>query len=115
MAHYAFLDDNNTVTEVIVGIDENEIIEGSTPEEWYAEYKAQRCIRTSYNSRIRGVFASIGFSYNEEEDIFVTPQPYPSWVRQGSYWVAPTPEPEDGTVYQWNEQTLQWEQSPTIS
>ena len=115
MAHYAFLDENSIVTEVITGIDETELIEGKSPEEWYADYRGQRCIRTSYNSKIRGVFASIGFSYNEEEDIFVAPKPYPSWVRKGSYWNSPIPEPKDGTVYQWNEQNLQWEQNPIIS
>jgi len=53
MAHYAFLDDNNIVTEVIVGIDETELIEGKDPETWYAEFRGQRCVRTSYNGNIR--------------------------------------------------------------
>ena len=58
MAHYAFLDESNIVTEVIVGIDETELIEGKSPEDWYAEFRGQRCIRTSYNSNIRFGFLS---------------------------------------------------------
>ena len=75
MAHYAFLDENNIVTEVITGKDETELIDGLTPEEWYGNYRGQRCVRTSYNNKIRGIYAGIGFSYNEQEDIFVEPQP----------------------------------------
>jgi hypothetical protein len=73
MAHYAFLDDNNIVTEVIVGIDETELIEGLTPEEWYGNFRGQRCVRTSYNNNIRGVYAGIGYSYDEANDVFVAP------------------------------------------
>ena len=74
MAHYAFLDENNIVTEVIVGIDENELIEGIDPETWYAEFRGQRCVRTSYNGNIRGRFAGIGYTYDEERDVFITPK-----------------------------------------
>ena len=73
MAHYAFLDENNTVTEVIVGIDETELIEGLSPEEWYGNFRGQRCVRTSYNGNIRGVYAGIGYSYDEVNDVFVVP------------------------------------------
>jgi len=73
MAHYAFLDENNVVTEVIVGIDETELIEGKDPETWYGEFREQRCVRTSYNGNIRGCYAGIGFTYDEELDIFVPP------------------------------------------
>ncbi len=62
MAHYAFLDENNTVTEVIVGVHESELIEGKTPEVWYGEFRAQRCVRTSYNGNIRKNYAGIGFT-----------------------------------------------------
>ena len=62
MAHYAFLDKNNVVTEVIVGIDENELIEGKTPEQWYGEFRGQPCVRTSYNGNIRKNYAGIGFN-----------------------------------------------------
>lgn len=108
MAHYAFLDDNNIVTEVIVGIDETETIEGLNPEQWYSEFKGQRCLRTSYNGNIRGIYAGIGFSYNEEEDIFVSPKPYPSWTRNGSVWESPTPMPETPGMWTWDEETLTW-------
>jgi len=75
MAHYAFLDENNKVTEVIVGIDENELIEGLTPENWYGNFKGQKCVRTSYNSRIRYNYAGIGFTYDEDLDAFIPPRP----------------------------------------
>jgi hypothetical protein len=107
MAHYAFLD-NNIVTEVIVGIDETELIEGLDPETWYGNFKGQICKRTSYNSKIRGVYASIGYSYNEEEDIFITIQPYPSWIRNGSFWEAPITQPSDDKTYRWDEDTISW-------
>ena len=74
MAHYAFLDDNNIVTEVIVGIDETETIEGKSPEEWYGEFRNQKCVRTSYNAKIRKNYAGIGFTYNETLDGFVPPK-----------------------------------------
>ena len=75
MAHYAFLDENNIVTEVIPGRNENEVVDGiSDWEAHYGEFRGQRCVRTSYNSNIRGTYAGIGYYYNEEEDIFVAPQ-----------------------------------------
>ena len=74
MAHYAFLDENNIVTGVIPGIDENELIDGLTPEEWYGNFRGQRCIRTSYNHKIRKHYAGIGDSYNERLDAFIAPQ-----------------------------------------
>jgi hypothetical protein len=73
MAHYAFLDENNVVTEVITGIDETELIEGLSTEEWYGNFRGQRCVRTSYNGNIRGVYAGIGYSYDEANDLFVAP------------------------------------------
>ncbi len=75
MAHYAFLDDNNIVTEVIVGIDETEIIEGLSPEKWYAQFRGQTCIRTSYNSKIRFNYAGIGYTYDPLDDAFIAPMP----------------------------------------
>jgi len=74
MAHYAFLDGNNIVTEVIVGIDETELIEGLEPEIWYGNARNQVCKRTSYNSKIRGNYAGIGYSYFSEKDIFMPPK-----------------------------------------
>ena len=75
MAHYAFLNDSNIVTEVIVGIDETELIEGKTPEDWYGEFRGQRCIRTSYNNRIRYNFAGLGYTYDPIDDAFIAPMP----------------------------------------
>jgi len=74
MAHYAFLDENNIVTEVIVGIDETETIEGLTPEQWYSNFRQQPCLRTSFNSRIRGNYAGIGSLYMPEHNLFMPPK-----------------------------------------
>ena len=74
MAHYAFLDENNIVTEVIVGIDETQKIEGLDPETWYGNFRGQTCKRTSYNNKIRGNYAGIGFTYLPIEDIFIQPK-----------------------------------------
>ena len=110
MAHYAFITDG-IVTEVITGINETETIEGLDTETWYGNFRGQVCKRTSYNNRIRGVYAGIGYSYNAEEDIFVTPQPYPSWTRSSSYWNPPTPMPTTaGKRYQWVEADLNWQE-----
>jgi hypothetical protein len=73
MAHYAFLDENNVVTEVITGIDETELIEGLDPEIWYGNFRGQTCKRTSYNNNYRGVYAGIGYTYDAELDEFVAP------------------------------------------
>ena len=75
MAHYAFLDDNNIVTEVITGIDESELIDNLTPEEWYENFRGQKCVRTSYNGKIRKNYAGIGFMYDESRDAFIPPKP----------------------------------------
>ena len=75
MAHYAFLDDNNIVREVIVGKDENELLDGLTPEEWYGNYRGQRCVRTSYNGKIRYNYAGIGYTYDPIDDAFIAPAP----------------------------------------
>ena len=75
MAHYAFLDKNNIVTEVITGIDETELIEDKSPENWYAEFKGQPCVRTSYNGKIRYNYAGIGYTYDPIDDAFIAPMP----------------------------------------
>ena len=75
MAHYAFLNENNIVTEVIVGIDETELIEGKSTEDWYGEFRGQKCIRTSYNAKIRYNYASVGFLYDPIDDAFIAPMP----------------------------------------
>ena len=74
MAHYAFLN-NNIVTEVIVGIDETEMIDGLSPEEWYGQFRSQTCVRTSYNGKIRFNYAGIGYSYDPIDDAFIAPMP----------------------------------------
>jgi hypothetical protein len=74
MAHYAFLE-NNIVTEVIVGIDETELIEGLDPETWYGNFRGQICKRTSYNGKIRFNYAGIGFTYDPVRDAFIAPKP----------------------------------------
>jgi hypothetical protein len=75
MAHYAFLDENNIVTEVIVGRNEDEIVDGiSDWETYYGEFRGQRCVRTSYNNNIRVRYAVIGGTYNESLDAFILPK-----------------------------------------
>lgn len=91
MAHYAFLDENNVVTEVIVGIDETELIEGLDPETWYGNFRGQRCVRTSYNGNIRKNYAGIGFTYDEARDAFISPKP-----------------PAEAGNYVLDEETCQW-------
>jgi len=107
MAHYAFLDENNLVTEVITGIDETELIEGLDPETWYGNFRGQTCKRTSYNGNIRKQYAGIGFTYDPVADVFIAPQPYPSWSLDDNFdWQPPTPRPEG--LWYWDESTLSW-------
>jgi hypothetical protein len=75
MAHYAFLDENNIVTEVIVGIDETELIDGLSPENWYSLFRDQTCVRTSYNGSIRYNFAAARYTYDPVDDAFIPPMP----------------------------------------
>jgi hypothetical protein len=110
MAHYAFLDENNIVTEVITGIDETELIEGLDTETWYGNFRGQVCKRTSYNGNIRKNYAGIGMSYDSTIDAFIAPKPYSSWtLDEDAQWQAPTPYPEDDGIYTWNESTLSWD------
>lgn len=75
MAHYAFLDENSIVTEVIVGVDETELIDGLDPETWYSNFRDQVCKRTSYNGKIRFNYAGIGYMYDPIDDAFIAPMP----------------------------------------
>ena len=111
MAHYAFLDENNIVTEVIVGIDETELIEGKNSEEWYAEFRGQVCKRTSYNGNFRKNYAGVGYSYSPELDAFISPKPFESWVlnQETCRWEAPVARPVDWFTHIWNEKNLAWE------
>lgn len=110
MAHYAFLDENNIVTEVITGKDETELLDGLTPEEWYGNFRGQVCVRTSYNASVNGFrkqYAGIGFTYDPIADVFVAPQPFPSWTLDSNHdWQPPSPKPEGD--YTWDEDTLSW-------
>jgi hypothetical protein len=74
MAHYAFLNNNNIVTEVIVGIDETETIEGLDTETWYGNFRGQVCKRTSYNNNYRKNYAGIGYTYDPTRDAFIPPK-----------------------------------------
>jgi hypothetical protein len=123
MAHYAFLNENNIVTEVIVGIDETELIEGLEPEIWYGNFRNQTCKRTSYNTisgkrvderePFRGTYAGIGYTYDVATDAFYPPQPFPSWVFDAeSYsWVSPVPRPDAGYDWVWDEESTSWKES----
>lgn len=117
MAHYAFLDSNNVVTEIIPGKNEGE--DGIDWEQWYGDFRGQVCKRTSYNTvgnvhltggiPFRGNCAGIGYTYRADIDAFVPPQPYPSWTLDANVqWQAPTPMPTDGAMYSWNEATTSW-------
>jgi hypothetical protein len=118
MAHYAFLDGSNIVTEVIVGKNEGE--EGIDWEQWYGEFRGQVCKRTSYNT-VGGVhssggtpfrknYAGIGYSYDAERDAFIPPKPFASWLlnEESCLWEAPAPHPADGGFYNWNEEDQEW-------
>ena len=107
MAHYALLDSNNVVTEVITGKDETELIDGVEPEIWYGNFRGQVCKRTSYNNKIRKQYAGIGYTYDANSDEFVAPKPFASWsLDSNNDWQPPTPKPE-GNFY-WDEESLSW-------
>jgi hypothetical protein len=95
MAHYAFLDNKNIVTEVIVGIDETELIEGLNPEIWYGNFRGQTCKRTSYNGKIRKNFAGIGYKYDSKKDAFIAPKPSNSigFDEENCQWIVPDETP----------------------
>jgi len=113
MAHYAFLDDNNIVTEVIVGIDETELIEGLDTETWYGNFRNQVCKRTSYNNRIRKQYAGIGYKYDVNADVFIAPQPYPSWLLNDNFdWQAPVEKPEGN--WSWDEELGNWVEAAAL-
>ena len=127
MAHYAFLDENNIVTEVIVGKNEGE--DGKSGEDWEAHYGAfrgQTCKRTSYNTcggvhanggtPFRKNYAGLGYNYNADIDAFVPPKPFASWLlnEETAQWEAPVAMPEDAGTgeppkrYSWDEATTSW-------
>ena len=110
MAHYAFLNADNVVTEVITGIDETELIEGLLPETWYGNFRGQVCKRTSYHNNIRYNYAGIGYTYDTARDAFIAPKPYASWVLDEATcrWTAPVPMPSEGGPWAWDEGTESW-------
>ena len=112
MAHYAFLDNNNILTEVIVGIDETQTIEGLDPEIYYGNFRGQTCKRTSYNNRIRKQYAGIGYKYDADADVFITPKPYPSWNLDNNFdWQPPYPRPDNQPFkWSWDEENLVWQE-----
>jgi hypothetical protein len=113
MAHYAFLNNENIVTEVIAGVDETELIEGLDPETWYSNFRGQVCKRTSYNSNIRKNYAGIGYTYDADRDAFIEPKPFASWLlnEETCVWNPPVAYPTDGLIYFWNEEDTDWKLS----
>lgn len=108
MAHYAFLDENNVVVEVITGVDENQILDGKTPEQWYSDYRGLKCVRTSYNNNIRRRYAGKGFTYDAVNDVFLEPQPFASWSLNANFdWTPPKPKPSEGFTH-WDENKKDW-------
>ena len=119
MAHYAFLNADSVVTEVITGINETELIEGLLPETWYGNFRGQVCKRTSYNTYggvhnsggtpYRKNYAGIGYAYDTVRDAFIAPQPYASWVLDEATcrWGAPVAMPSEG-MWVWDEATVSW-------
>lgn len=108
MAHYAWLNENNIVVNVTVGVDETELINGLDTETFYSQATGYNIKRTSYNNKIRKQYAGIGFKYDPIADVFITPQPFDSWTLDNNFdWQPPTPRPE-GIKWSWDESTLSW-------
>lgn len=110
MAHYAFLDENNIVTEVIPGKDETETIDGLDPETWYGNYRNQVCKRTSYNNNYRKNYAGIGYSYDPIRDAFIPPKPFDSWILNEAtcQWESPVGGQDFISGKIWDEESLSW-------
>jgi len=124
MAHYAFIDENNIVTEVITGRNETESVGGIYGETaWEAHYAEFRpgmyCKRTSYNAATNGFrknYAGIGYTYDEAKDAFIAPQPYASWILNETTcsWEPPVAAPVDINSYYWDEETTSWVELPPL-
>jgi hypothetical protein len=111
MSSWAEINSDNKVIRVLVG--DNNDPAGDEGYQWLIDNLGGTWIKTSYNSNIRGTYAGIGYIYNPDEDIFVTPQPYPSWTRSGSFWNPPTPRPTEG-FWTWDESSLSWVEIPAL-
>lgn len=109
MAHYAFLNKDNIVTEVITG--KNETDTSHDWEQYYGAIRNQVCKRTSYNKKIRKNYAGIGYTYDEQRDAFIPPKPYPSWTLNENtcLWDCPVAMPTEGGPYTWNEANQTWD------
>jgi hypothetical protein len=112
MDYYAFLDENNVVTEVISGKNHNE--NWVDWEQWYGEFRGQVCKR-SRTDGFRKNYAGIGYTYDAQRDAFIPPQPFPSWVliEETCQWDAPVAMPTDNQRYYWDEATTSWVASKT--
>jgi hypothetical protein len=120
MAHYAWINADNVVVNVTVGVDETitqQGVGGSTEawEQFYTQAINQEGVyvkRTSYHGNIRKQFCGVGFIYLPDDDVFVAPQPYPSWILDANHdWQPPIPRPADASYenpYEWNEEELEW-------
>lgn len=115
MAHFAELDENNVVLRVIVVGNKDTSDASGVEKEYIGQAFCERLYggnwkQTSYNGNIRKNYAGIGFTYNSDIDAFVPPKPYASWVLNNdtAQWEAPTPMPDDGQIYSWDEDTTSW-------
>lgn len=116
MAHFAELDDNNVVQRVIVVNDDYLKDENGNEVESLGRAHLEsvhggKWVQTSYNHNIRGRYAGIGYLYNENLDVFITPKPHNSWIlnEETANWESPIPMPVDGNSYNWNEDTQSWD------
>ena len=117
MAHFAQLDENNYVIQVIVVSNDDCLVDGIESEskgiEFCENLLGGRWIQTSYNGNIRGRYGCVGYFYNETVDEFIAPQPYPSWSLDSSNeWQAPVPRPNTNNY--WDEETLAWVAAPPV-
>lgn len=113
MAHFAELDETNIVKQVIVVHNNELLVNGVESEakgiEFCQSLLGGNWVQTSYNGNFRKNYAGIGFIYDPVLDAFYVPQPYPSWtLDENARWQPPTPMPEDGIFYWWDETTLSW-------
>jgi hypothetical protein len=119
MAHFAQLDGNNVVTQVIVVGNKDCADANGVEKESIGIAFCERLLggtwkQTSYNGTIRKNYAGIGYTYNADIDAFVPPKPFASWVLNNdtAQWEAPTPMPQDGKMYNWDEATTSWVEIP---
>jgi hypothetical protein len=118
MAHFAELDTDNIVTQVIV-VDNNDILDeqGNESEalgiQFCTDLLGGTWVQTSYNDNIRYNFAGIGFTYDETRDAFIAPQPFDSWLldKDTCQWDSPIPYPTDDKIYTWDEETTNWKEN----